>query len=91
MLKKAHYTTEKYYKNNGREQTMITEIIQRNFRYTFQRSTLANLDLTEGLYAFNFRKSEVVISIDKFGEARIANETPVNNHGKLAKALVKAA
>ena len=70
---------------------MITEITQRNFRYTFNKGSVTNLGLGEGLYTFSFRKSEVIISIDRFGEARVAIETPVNNERKLALALAKVA
>ena len=67
----------------------IQEMQTQNFRYTFQKQTLTSTGLTEGLYTLVFRKAEVVVAVDKFGEARVAIETPVNNERKLAAAFSK--
>lgn len=62
---------------------------QTNFRYTFGKATLTNTSLTEGLYEVTFRKNQLIIAVDKFGEARLSNETPINNTRKLALAIRK--
>ena len=67
----------------------ITELTNPNFRYTFQPRTITNMDLPEGLYKAEFRGEDVVLQVDKFGEVRIANETPCNNEDRLAQTLRK--
>ena len=71
----------------------MTIIRQRNFRYTFSKETLTNvgLNMEPGQYRFQFRKVEVVLCIDTYGEVRLANETPVNNVRRLTRQVRKAA
>lgn len=63
---------------------------RQNYRYTFQKATLTNVKLPEGLYEHEFRGDPVVLKVDKFGEVRIANETPCGNEHKLALELIKS-
>lgn len=64
-------------------------IEHQNFRYTFPKETITNMDFPEGIYTHVFRGDSLVLKVDKFGEVRLANETPCNNESKLAKDLVK--
>ena len=60
-----------------------------NFRYTFPKSTITNVDFPEGLYTHDFKGDPLILKVDKFGEVRLANETPCNNEHRLAKDLIK--
>lgn len=67
----------------------LEELTNPNYRYTFDNKTLVNLDLPEGLYQTEFRGNKVVLKVDKWGEVRVARETPCNNVDKFAQSLVK--
>ena len=69
----------------------MQELTQQNFRYTFPSSTVTNVELPEGLYTHDFRGSDLVLKVDKFGEVRVANETPCPNERKLAQEIMKVA
>lgn len=60
-----------------------------NFRYTFPKATITNVDIPEGLYTHDFKGDPLVLKVDKFGEVRLANETPCNNENRLARDLMK--
>lgn len=67
----------------------MQELTQVNYRYTFPNSTITNIKAPEGLYSHEFRGTKLVLKVDKFGEVRIAKETPCPNENKLAQDLKK--
>lgn len=67
----------------------LEELTEPGFRYTFNPHTLTNLDLPEGLYRTEFRGHDLVLQVDRFGEVRVAKETPCPNEPKLAMQLLK--
>jgi hypothetical protein len=69
----------------------MQELTQVNYRYTFPSLTVTNIKVPEGLYTHDFRGNKLVLRVDKFGEVRVANETPCNNERKLAQDINKAA
>jgi hypothetical protein len=64
-------------------------LVNQAFRYTFPRDTVTNVSLPAGLYTHDFRGTNLVMQVDKFGEVRVANETPCQNVPKLAQEIVK--
>jgi hypothetical protein len=66
---------------------MFRPLTDQKFRYTFARQTITNLSVPSGLYVYG----NTVLSVDSFGEVRVAIETPVNNSNKLLKDLARDA
>lgn len=68
----------------------LEELTEPKFRYTFPKETLINAPTVDpGLYKTEFRGDLLVIQVDRFGEVRVARETPCKNVPKLALELRK--
>ena len=67
----------------------LEELTNPGFRYTFPVKSITNREATPGLYRVDFRGEPIVLKIDRWGEVRIANETPCRNESRLALELKK--
>jgi hypothetical protein len=68
----------------------MTPLYEIDYHHVFSQKSFVNLgDFEPGLYEIKYLDNPIVLSIDRFGEVRISNKTPVNNLPRLGFFLQK--